>query len=125
MKNAFVRKEKILIGPVFSGPIKAAADHAARPQAAITPPREIIREPTAAQSTDPGPGHDRRILQARLGAVAAPEAAERVQKNLSIARADATRMAGLARRDRLSQARLLARALDCYEATYGPWTEEG
>ena len=117
MKSAFVRKAKNLIGPVFSGPIKAAADLSARPEAATAP--------EAVHVADAQVKHYRRILEARLGAVAAPDRQERVQKNLSIARHDAGRMAGLARRDGVSQARLLALALNCYEAAYGPLTTDG
>jgi hypothetical protein len=41
--------------------------------------------------------------------------AKRVQKNLSILESDAARLKALALRDGVSQARLLARALDAYE----------
>lgn len=40
---------------------------------------------------------------------------KRVQKNLSILESDAERLATLAKRDGLSQARLLSAALDAYE----------
>jgi hypothetical protein len=40
---------------------------------------------------------------------------KRVQKNLSILESDAARLATLAKRDGLSQARLLTAALDAYE----------
>ncbi|HRO48936.1 MAG TPA: hypothetical protein PLW75_02245 [Hyphomicrobium sp.] len=114
-----MRKAKNLIGPVFSGPIKAAAETSAWPMAAA-----LALE--AGPHADAGPTHERRILEARLGALAAADRQPRVQKNLSIEREDADRMAGLARRDGLSQARLLALALDCYEAAYGPLAmEEG
>lgn len=43
------------------------------------------------------------------------EAGKRVQKNLSILEGDAARLAALAKRDGLSQARLLSAALDAYE----------
>jgi len=43
-------------------------------------------------------------------------AAERVQKNLSILKQDAARMSRLAKRDKISQARLITLALDAYEA---------
>ena len=118
MKSAFVRKAKNLIGPVFCGPIKAAAEISARPEVAATAPEAV-------HVADAQTVHYRRILEARLGAVAAADRQERVQKNLSIARHDAGRMAGLARRDGVSQARLLAMALDCYEAAYGPLTTDG
>lgn len=118
MKNAFVRKAKILIGPVFSGPIKAAADISARPEVAATASEAV-------PCTDAQAQHYRRILEARLGAVAAADTQVRVQKNLSIARHDAERMARLARRDGVSQARLLALALDCYEAAYGHLSTDG
>ncbi|AHB49959.1 hypothetical protein W911_04705 [Hyphomicrobium nitrativorans NL23] len=118
MKSVFVRKAKNLIGPVFSGPIKAAAETLARPEAA-----------TAAHKAVPHAGAEAtqawRILEARFGTVPTPDTQSRVQKNLSIARGDADRMAGLARRDGLSQARLLAHALDCYEAAYGGLEPEG
>jgi hypothetical protein len=70
----------------------------------------------------------RRILRERLGAPVTqpqvetkrgPEAGPRVQKNLSLLRADAQRLALLARRDKRSQARLIAEALDCYERAFG------
>jgi hypothetical protein len=41
---------------------------------------------------------------------------KRVQKNLSILESDAERLAALAKRDGLSQARLLSVALDAYES---------
>lgn len=49
--------------------------------------------------------------------IAAPatEAGKRVQKNLSILERDAVRLSELAKRDGLSQARLLSAALDAYE----------
>lgn len=43
------------------------------------------------------------------------EGGKRVQKNLSILDSDAERLAALAKRDGLSQARLLSVALDAYE----------
>ncbi len=61
----------------------------------------------------------RRLLRHRLGQAPAPVSEPRVQKNLSIARSDAARMAALARRDGRSQARLIGAALDCYERSYG------
>jgi hypothetical protein len=68
----------------------------------------------------------RRILRERLRPPAMPvevksdrQAAPRVQKNLSLLRADAQRLVALARRDKRSQARLIAAALDCYERTFG------
>lgn len=48
-------------------------------------------------------------------AVPAPDAGKRVQKNLSILERDAERLLSLARRDGLSQARLLSVALDAYD----------
>lgn len=45
-----------------------------------------------------------------------PETGKRVQKNLSILDRDAARLTALAKRDGLSQARLLSAALDAYEA---------
>lgn len=52
---------------------------------------------------------------ARIGA---PEGGKRVQKNLSILENDAERLSTLAKRDGLSQARLLSAALDAYEACH-------
>lgn len=46
----------------------------------------------------------------------APDTGKRVQKNLSILECDAERLTALAKRDGLSQARLLSAALDAYEA---------
>lgn len=46
---------------------------------------------------------------------AAADAGKRVQKNLSILEHDAERLASLAKRDGVSQARLLSAALDAYE----------
>lgn len=43
------------------------------------------------------------------------EGGKRVQKNLSILESDAERLSTLAKRDGLSQARLLSAALDAYE----------
>lgn len=43
----------------------------------------------------------------------------RVQKNLSVLEHDAIRLKKLAERERISQARLLERALDAYEENYG------
>jgi len=43
------------------------------------------------------------------------DASPRVQKNLSILQHDAKRLEALAKRDGLSQARLLSAALDAYE----------
>lgn len=47
--------------------------------------------------------------------IAPLEGGKRVQKNLSILESDAERLATLAKRDGLSQARLLSAALDAYE----------
>lgn len=49
--------------------------------------------------------------------VATLEGGKRVQKNLSILESDAERLTALAKRDGVSQARLLAAALDAYERT--------
>lgn len=46
-----------------------------------------------------------------------PSDVKRVQKNLSILATDAKRLYVLAKRDRLSQARLLSAALDAYETS--------
>lgn len=118
MKSGFLRKAKNLIGPVLAGPIKVAADHSARPAAPALASEAVPR-------ADASSVQARRILEARLRSVTASAPDGRVQKNLSIARHDAERMTGLARRDGVSQARLLAAALDCYEAAYGPLTSEG
>lgn len=50
-------------------------------------------------------------------ATPAPETGKRVQKNLSILERDAERLTALAKRDDLSQARLLSAALDAYESS--------
>lgn len=50
---------------------------------------------------------------------ATPESGKRVQKNLSILESDAERLSALAKRDGLSQARLLSAALDAYERLVG------
>ena len=47
--------------------------------------------------------------------IATLEGGKRVQKNLSILESDADRLTALAKRDGLSQARLLSAALDAYE----------
>lgn len=47
--------------------------------------------------------------------VATLECGKRVQKNLSILESDAERLSMLAKRDGLSQARLLSAALDAYD----------
>ncbi|MBU1210176.1 MAG: hypothetical protein KJ587_02760 [Alphaproteobacteria bacterium] len=44
-----------------------------------------------------------------------PPPGKRVQKNLTILESDAARLKALAKRDGLSQARLLSAALDAYE----------
>jgi len=44
---------------------------------------------------------------------------KRVQKNLTIHEDDAKRLAALAKREKVSQARLLGLALDAYEDCYG------
>lgn len=66
----------------------------------------------------------RRILKERMRKPA-PEAGHRVQKNLSLTRFDAERLAVLARRDAVSQARVLGLALDAYEKSYGKLSDEG
>lgn len=45
------------------------------------------------------------------------EGGKRVQKNLSILESDAERLLAFAKRDGISQARLLSAALDAYEAS--------
>jgi hypothetical protein len=57
----------------------------------------------------------KRHLRPDLVAASPAASGKRVQKNLSILEGDAARLQGLAKRDRLSQARLLAAALDAYE----------
>lgn len=47
------------------------------------------------------------------------ERRRRVQKNLSVLEQDAIRLKKLAERERISQARVLERALDAYEQIYG------
>ena len=69
--------------------LDAIRKHLRLPQAVQEPPRK------AAPASDPG---------------------KRVQKNLSILERDAERLAALAKRDGLSQARVLSAALDAYEA---------
>lgn len=72
----------------------------------------------------PSDSPSRRLLKERMRKPAM-EAAHRVQKNLSLTRFDAERLSVLAQRDRLSQARILALALDCYENTYGSVVLDG
>ena len=60
--------------------------------------------------------HLRPELPAPPRIVATLGGGKRVQKNLSILESDAERLAALAKRDGLSQARLLSAALDAYEA---------
>lgn len=55
------------------------------------------------------------LIVTRPAAVAVSDGGIRVQKNLSILQQDAERLAALAKRDGLSQARLLSAALDAYE----------
>lgn len=57
-------------------------------------------------------------IRGHFGLVAKPfrkSDVKRVQKNLSILASDAKRLFVLAKRDRMSQARLLSAALDAYE----------
>ncbi|MBN9260941.1 MAG: hypothetical protein J0I57_07495 [Hyphomicrobium sp.] len=77
-----------------------------------------------------GGGHARvraRFAHLVSKALGAPlprrETIKRVQKNLSLIESDGRRLQGLARRDGLSQARLLGRALDAYEAHHGKLVE--
>lgn len=60
-----------------------------------------------------------RLEPAKPVRTASPESGKRVQKNLSILESDAERLSALAKRDGLSQARLLSAALDLYERS-GP-----
>jgi hypothetical protein len=57
----------------------------------------------------------RRHLRPATHHPKAPETGKRVQKNLSIMESDAARLAALAERDGISQARLLSAALDAYQ----------
>lgn len=59
--------------------------------------------------------HLRLVPAPQAKAAAVPEPGKRVQKNLSILESDAARLTALAKRDGLSQARLLSAALDAYE----------
>lgn len=61
---------------------------------------------------------------ARVGTL---DGGKRVQKNLSILESDAERLAALAKRDGISQARLLSAALDAYEhsSTASKWSAHG
>lgn len=56
-----------------------------------------------------------RPEQTTSARVATPEGGKRVQKNLSILESDAERLSVLAKRDGISQARLLSAALDAYD----------
>lgn len=56
-----------------------------------------------------------RLGSSSRPALPPPENGKRVQKNLSILERDAARLTALAKRDGLSQARLLSAALDAYE----------
>ena len=60
--------------------------------------------------------HLRPKVAAAPRVVSTLEGGKRVQKNLSIIESDAERLATLANRDGLSQARLLGAALDAYQA---------
>lgn len=60
----------------------------------------------------------RRHLRLRGKTSGAVPRGKRVQKNLSLWEADATRLKALAARDGLSQARLFAAALDAYEQQF-------
>lgn len=68
----------------------------------------------------------RSIVRARFGQLfppartsRKPEPTRRLQKNLSLPERDVLRMKTLSERDHISQARLIARALDAYEEAYG------
>lgn len=56
--------------------------------------------------------------------IATLEGGKRVQKNLSILESDAERLADLAKRDGLSQARLLSAALDAYQKYRGSFSSK-
>lgn len=60
---------------------------------------------------EPAPGADKPVAVR----AATQEGGKRVQKNLSLLERDAERLTALAKRDGLSQARLLSAALDAYE----------
>lgn len=55
------------------------------------------------------------VVERKQAPVSVSDTSLRVQKNLSILQHDADRLAALAKRDGLSQARLLSAALDAYE----------
>lgn len=65
----------------------------------------------------------RLITEAMGERQARRQTVRRVQKNLSLLETDVHRLQGLARRDGLSQARLLGKALDAYEAYHGKLVE--
>lgn len=54
-----------------------------------------------------------------VGRVRPAQKVERMQKNLSLEKRDVARILALAKRDALSQAQLMKRALDAYEDLYG------
>ena len=62
------------------------------------------------------------LIKSRFGSAPAamiPSPVARAQKNLSLAQSDIRRLCRLAERDRLSQAKLIGKALDAYEALHG------
>jgi hypothetical protein len=69
-----------------------------------------------------GRGDDDERMRSRfdgVGGVKPQQKIERVQKNLSLEKRDVARLLALARRDAISQAQLMTRALDAYEDLYG------
>ena len=57
--------------------------------------------------------------ESRSGTPSTDEPVKRAQKNLSLNERDIERMSRLAKRDGVSQARLVAMALDAYESLHG------
>ena len=57
--------------------------------------------------------------ESRSGTLSTDEPVKRAQKNLSLNERDIERMSRLAKRDGISQARLVAMALDAYESLHG------
>lgn len=69
-----------------------------------------------------GSGGDDDRMRSRfegVGHVRPAQKIERAQKNLSLEKRDVARILALAKRDAISQAQLVKRALDAYEDLYG------
>lgn len=69
-----------------------------------------------------GRGENNERMRSRFdgaGGVRPEEKIKRVQKNLSLEKRDVARLLALAKRDAISQAQLMKRALDAYEDLYG------